>query len=117
MRRASCGRLRTPVFAASQTLVVAARGVSPASRAILVELTSGAAHTDCATLGHRAVNVRVVDSRWARRIGFFRRAGSRAAWILCGVTIAAVAGLWLGAMAMTWPELLRPIPGALYMVL
>ena len=51
------------------------------------------------------------------QVAIARRYGSTATWVACAGTALAIVGWWLGTMAGTWPELLRPFAGALYMTI
>jgi hypothetical protein len=52
----------------------------------------------------------------AVQVGVTRRVGARTAWLVFGITAAAVALLWFGSIAATWPNLLTPIGSTLYMI-
>jgi len=51
----------------------------------------------------------------AAQLAVTRRYGARAAWRICAVVALGLVGWWIAWMAMAWPEMLRPLAGALYL--
>jgi hypothetical protein len=52
----------------------------------------------------------------AVQVGVARRGGTRIAWLVCGITAASLALLWIGSIVVTWPSLLTPIGSAVYVI-